>query len=105
MNRSHSRSHNRNGHRTSNGNSAGAASSHERFNGLAPAAPHPGQRILVAGGAGYIGSILVPKLIARGYQVRVLDRLYFGEDSLAAVRDDIELVVADVRDFPASALV
>jgi nucleoside-diphosphate-sugar epimerase len=76
----------------------------ERDNGLAPEAPDPGQTILVAGGAGYIGCILVPRLVERGYRVRVLDRLYFGDDGLAGVRDQIEMVVADVRDIPASAL-
>jgi nucleoside-diphosphate-sugar epimerase len=75
-----------------------------RGNGLAPEAPHPGQTILVAGGAGYIGSVLIPRLLVRGYKVRVLDRLYFGEQSLADFRDQIELVVADVRDIPESAL-
>ena len=40
----------------------------------------------------------------RGYKVRVLDRLYFGEQSLAEFRDQIELVVADVRDIPEDAL-
>ncbi len=34
-------------------------------------------KILVAGGAGYIGSVLVPKLIERGYEVDVLDLLWF----------------------------
>jgi nucleoside-diphosphate-sugar epimerase len=75
-----------------------------RGNGLSPAAPDPGQTILVAGGAGYIGSVLVPRLIARGYRVRVLDRLYFGDEGLAEARDQIEMVVADVRQIPASAL-
>lgn len=104
MNRSNSRSQGRNGNHNGNGHPNGATVADERFNGLARTAPSPGQRILVAGGAGYIGSVLVPKLLERGYQVRVLDRLYFGEESLASVRDDIELVVADVRDFPGSAL-
>jgi nucleoside-diphosphate-sugar epimerase len=76
----------------------------QRSNGLAADAPRPDQTILVAGGAGYIGSILVPKLLARGYRVRVLDRLFFGEASLSSVRDRIELLVADVRDVPAAAL-
>ncbi len=75
-----------------------------RSNGLAPEAPEPGQTILVAGGAGYIGTTLVPKLLERGYYVRVLDRLYWGEGPLRAIRDRIELVDADVRSIPASAL-
>ena len=76
----------------------------QRSNGLDPLAPDPDQTILVAGGAGYIGSILVPKLLERGYRVRVLDRLLFGEEGLAPVREELELVVADVREFPSDAL-
>src|ERR1700716_636325 len=96
--------HRSNSHRQStNGHRNGSEAAHQRFNGLSPKAPRPGQRILVAGGAGYIGSVLVPKLLDRGYRVRVLDRLYFGEDSLATVKDRIELVVADVREIPDSA--
>jgi nucleoside-diphosphate-sugar epimerase len=75
----------------------------ERTNGLAAQAPLQGQLLLVPGGAGYVGSVLVPRLLDRGYRVRVLDRLYFGEDSLTDVRDRIELVVADIRDVPAEA--
>jgi nucleoside-diphosphate-sugar epimerase len=73
-------------------------------NGLPAAAPNPDQTILVAGGAGYIGCVLIPRLLDRGYHVRLLDRLYFGEESLASFRDRIELVVADVRDLPGDAL-
>jgi nucleoside-diphosphate-sugar epimerase len=75
-----------------------------RHNGLAPQAPNPDQTILVAGGAGYIGCVLVPRLLARGYRVRVLDRLYFGEDALASFREGIEVGGADVRDIPDTAL-
>lgn len=57
----------------------------------------------MAGGAGYIGSVLVPRLLARGYEVRVLDRLYFGDGGLGAVSDRVELVVGDVREPPESA--
>src|SRR5436190_11980347 len=71
-----------------------------RSNGLPAQAPEPGQRVLVAGGAGYIGCILIERLLERGYEVRVLDRLWWGEDPLVDVRDRIELVVADVRDVP-----
>jgi len=60
--------------------------------------------VLVTGGAGYIGSVLVPRLLARGYRVRVLDLLWWGEESLASVRDRIELVRADLRDLPETAL-
>ncbi len=60
--------------------------------------------MLVTGGGGYIGAVLVPKLLERGYHVRVLDRLYWGEDPLAAVRDRIELVEGDVRELPEGAL-
>ena len=75
-----------------------------RHNGLSPEAPQPGQTILVAGGAGYIGCVLVPRLLERGYKVRLLDRLYFGEGALESFRDQIEVVVADVRDIPGTAL-
>jgi nucleoside-diphosphate-sugar epimerase len=75
-----------------------------RGNGLADQAPNSDQTILVAGGAGYIGCVLIPKLVERGYKVRLLDRMYFGEQGLDSVRDKIETVIADVRDIPDSAL-
>jgi nucleoside-diphosphate-sugar epimerase len=37
-------------------------------------------KILVAGGAGYVGSALVPKLVERGYDVMVVDLLWFGNN-------------------------
>src|SRR5262245_49415307 len=37
-------------------------------------------KILLAGGAGYIGSALVPKLLDRGYDVDVIDLLWFGNN-------------------------
>ena len=74
-----------------------------RSNGLAPVAPNPDQTILVAGGGGYIGSVLIPRLLDRGYRVRLLDRLWWGEKPLAGFLDRIEVVRADVRDMPASA--
>lgn len=55
--------------------------------------------ILVTGGAGYIGSVLVKKLVERGEKVRVFDKLYFGDASLTGIKDKIELVAGDVREF------
>ncbi len=75
-----------------------------RDNGLAAEPPDRGRLVLVTGGGGYIGCVLVSRLLARGYRVRVLDRLYWGRGPLEEVLDRIELVVADVRDLPASAL-
>jgi nucleoside-diphosphate-sugar epimerase len=55
---------------------------------------------LIVGGAGYIGSVLAPVLLAAGHRVRVLDSLlYDNSDSLAAVADHkgFEFVQGDVR--------
>ena len=53
--------------------------------------------ILVTGGAGYLGSVLVPKLLARGHRVRVLDLGYFGLGHLRALRPAVEVVREDIR--------
>ena len=55
--------------------------------------------VLVTGGAGYVGSVLVPLLVQRGYRVRVFDKLLFGEEGLASVADRIELIQGDVCAF------
>lgn len=53
--------------------------------------------VLVTGGAGYIGSTLVPLLLSRGNKVTVVDRFYFGEQTLDARAEGLRLVKADVR--------
>lgn len=53
--------------------------------------------MLVTGGAGYLGSVLLPKLLTRGHQVRVLDIGYFGLGHLSGLRNRIELVRDDLR--------
>lgn len=55
------------------------------------------RKILIVGGAGYVGAILAEELLDRGYAVKILDRLYYGEDGLRDVRDRVELVVGDMR--------
>ena len=62
------------------------------------------RKVLVTGGAGFIGSHLVHALVERGDQVRVLDNLSTGKRrNLADVADDIELVEADLVDGAAVA--
>jgi nucleoside-diphosphate-sugar epimerase len=63
--------------------------------------------VLVTGGAGYVGAVLVPKLLAAGYRVRVLDLYLFGDNvlpqgnpALAEIRGDIrnaDLLRASLR--------
>jgi nucleoside-diphosphate-sugar epimerase len=52
-------------------------------------------KILVAGGAGYVGSALVPKLLERGYEVDVVDLLWFGNNLPA----DVEVLQKDIMDL------
>ena len=40
------------------------------------------EKVLITGGAGYIGSILVPMLLERGHDVTVLDNFRYGQSSL-----------------------
>lgn len=55
-------------------------------------------KILVTGGAGYVGSVLVRALLNKGYNVRILDNLIFTEKPLKDIKDKIELIKGDVRD-------
>lgn len=57
------------------------------------------QKILVTGGAGYVGSILVPKLLESQYSVRVLDRFFFGAETLNASLSHPQITICkgDIR--------
>ncbi|PIN76967.1 NAD-dependent dehydratase [Candidatus Woesearchaeota archaeon CG10_big_fil_rev_8_21_14_0_10_36_11] len=59
------------------------------------------KKVLVVGGAGYIGSTLCHKLIDKGYDVRVLDKMTFGHSPLAELRklSSFELYEGDLRNI------
>jgi nucleoside-diphosphate-sugar epimerase len=60
-------------------------------------------KILIAGGAGYIGSALVPKLIDRGYDVSVIDLFWFGnhlpKQARIVNKDIFKLEESDVKGY------
>jgi len=58
------------------------------------------KQVLVTGGAGYVGAVLVPKLLEDGYRVRVLDLYLYGEHVLDAVKGhpSLEQIRGDIRD-------
>ena len=57
------------------------------------------RNVLVIGGAGYIGSALLKKLLDRGYRVRLLDMLLYGTDAIKDILDHprLEILQADFR--------
>jgi nucleoside-diphosphate-sugar epimerase len=58
------------------------------------------QKVLVTGGAGYIGSVFVPHLLEKGYQVTVFDNFMYKQNSLLDVcyKPNLNIILADVRD-------
>src|ERR1044071_4782007 len=71
---------------------------------LAPLAANPKnaprRKILITGGAGYIGSVLTPTLLAEGHEVTVLDNFYFDQNSLldCCQYEKFRVVRGDARD-------
>lgn len=56
------------------------------------------RRVLVTGGCGYKGSVLVPKLLAAGHHVRVVDTQWFGRN--LPEHPNLEVIQADIRHSP-----
>jgi nucleoside-diphosphate-sugar epimerase len=58
-------------------------------------------RVLITGGAGYLGSVLSRKLLSKGYQVRILDNLWYGEKPIEEClkNKNFELIQDDMRNL------
>jgi len=71
------------------------------FSGMEPRPNDAARRVLVVGGAGFLGSVLTGKLLSRGFRVRVLDSFIYGRRSLDAFCDnrDFEIVEGDLRNI------
>ena len=58
------------------------------------------KKVLLTGGAGYVGAVLVPKLLKNNYEVSVIDLYIYGEDVFDSVKDhpNLKQVKGDIRD-------
>ena len=58
-------------------------------------------KILVTGGAGYVGSVLIPELVKEGHQIKCLDRFFFGDEYFLRpeFKNKVELIKDDIRWF------
>ncbi|AJM91269.1 NAD-dependent epimerase/dehydratase family protein [Nitrosopumilus piranensis] len=63
------------------------------------------KKIFITGGAGYVGSVLIPQLLNDGYHIKCLDRFFFGDKFFKNLQNDrLELLKDDIRWFDPSIL-
>ena len=53
--------------------------------------------VFITGGAGYVGSSLVPDLLKKNYKVTVYDIMYFGDHFLPKNHPNLEIIEGDIR--------
>lgn len=56
-------------------------------------------KVLLIGGAGYLGSVLTEELLERGYSVKIFDRFYYGDRGIEKLEDRVEITRGDMRDL------
>ena len=55
------------------------------------------KKVFITGGAGYVGAVLVPHLLKKGYIVSVIDLMIYGEDVLQKHKN-LKIIKGDIRD-------
>ena len=55
-------------------------------------------KILITGGAGYVGSVLTPYLLDKGHHVTVIDLMIYGKDVLKT-HPNLKIIEGDIRDL------
>ena len=56
------------------------------------------KKIFITGGAGYVGSCLVPELLKKGYDITVYDIMYFSDSFLPKNNPKLKVIKGDIRD-------
>jgi len=54
-------------------------------------------KILVTGGAGYVGAVLIPYLLNKGHKITVIDLMIYGEEVLIK-NPNLRIIKGDIRD-------